>query len=48
MDLDENEEADENGFPNDQSSLFPEISDQQSEELDLEFLPAQELSLIHI
>ncbi len=42
MDLDKNEEANENGFPNDQSGLFPELSDQQSEELDLEFLPAQE------
>lgn len=45
MDLDKNEEEDENGFPNDQSSLFPEISDQQPEELDLEFLPAQERPL---
>ena len=45
MDLDKNEEEDENDFPNDQSSLFPEISDQQPEELDLEFLPAQERPL---
>tara|TARA_B100000131_G_scaffold204438_1_gene196510 strand:- start:603 stop:1301 length:699 start_codon:yes stop_codon:yes gene_type:complete len=42
MDLDENEEIDENGITDDRIGLFPEVSDGQPEELNLEFLQSQE------